>query len=94
MAKSRTLYLVCYDIAEPHRLHRVCRFLQGYRVAGQKSVFECWLTEGERRHVMRTLPEMMQPDEDRVHIFQLDPRLKVQCYGVAEHFEGQSFLIV
>jgi len=35
MEKSRALYLVAYDICEPRRLHRVCRYLTGYKVAGQ-----------------------------------------------------------
>lgn len=41
---ARSLYLACYDIADPKRLRRVCRLLQGYRVEGQLSAYECWLT--------------------------------------------------
>jgi CRISPR/Cas system-associated endoribonuclease Cas2 len=41
---ARTLYLVCYDVCEPKRLRRVHRYLMGYKVGGQKSFFECWLT--------------------------------------------------
>jgi len=40
----RTLYLVAYDISDPRRLGRVCRSLKGYRVQGQKSVPEIWVT--------------------------------------------------
>ena len=41
---ARTLFLVCYDICNPKRLYRVHKYLLGYRVGGQKSFFECWLT--------------------------------------------------
>ncbi len=49
---ERRLYLICYDIASPSRRRRVHRLLAGYRVEGQKSVFECLLTAGELRAVV------------------------------------------
>lgn len=79
----RTLYLVCYDICQPRRLHQVHHYLQGYKVGGQKSFFECWLTPPELREVRKTLSELMDAGEDRVHIFQLDPRMNVECHGQA-----------
>ncbi len=79
----RTLYLVCYDICEPRRLHRVHHYLQGYKVGGQKSFFECWLTPPELKEVKRALGQMMEMAEDRAHIFQLDPRMSVECHGAA-----------
>ncbi|MDR2506985.1 MAG: CRISPR-associated endonuclease Cas2 [Candidatus Accumulibacter sp.] len=79
----RSLYLVCYDIADPRRLHRVHKFLMGYKAGGQKSFFECWLTAGELAQVRRGLLERMNVDEDRAHIFQLDPRQRSQRFGVA-----------
>lgn len=80
---ARSLYLVCYDIANPRRLHRVHKFLMGYKVGGQKSFFECWLTAGELAQVRQGLLERMNVDEDRAHIFQLDPRQQSQRFGVA-----------
>lgn len=91
---ARTLYLVCYDISLPSRLNRVRKYLSAYRVAGQKSVFECWMTSGELRRVMQDLETMIDPAEDRVHILQLDPRQRVRCFGTATHYEGQAFMIV
>ena len=79
----RTLYLVCYDICSPRRLQQVHHYLLGYKVGGQKSFFECWLTPPELREVQRTLNTMMDAAEDRVHIFQLDPRMVAQSYGQA-----------
>ena len=80
---QRTLYLVCYDVSSPKRLYRVHRYLLGYRVGGQKSFFECWFTPAELRETQRELAALIDPDEDRVHIFQLDPRMKMEGLGIA-----------
>lgn len=91
---ARSLYLACYDIADPKRLRRVCRLLQGYRVEGQLSAYECWLSASELHYVKSTLLQLIDTTEDRIHLFRLDPRMSVQCYGQAKHFCGGPFLIV
>ena len=91
---ARTLFLVCYDISCPKRLDRVHRFLLGFKVGGQKSFFECWLTAAELRDVRRTLGELINPTEDRAHIFQLDPRMQNQGLGLAKQPATAVFLIV
>ena len=94
MDAARTLFLVCYDISCPRRLYRVHKFLLGYKVGGQKSFFECWLTVGELLEVRRTLAALINPAEDRVHIFQLDPRMQCEGLGRATLPPQAVFLIV
>ena len=94
MDTQRSLYLVAYDVCEPHRLQRVCRYLTGYKVGGQKSVFEVWVTPGELRHIRADLDALMEPAEDRLHILALDPRMKPRCLGRATTFAAQHFAIV
>jgi CRISPR-associated protein Cas2 len=91
---ARTLFLVCYDVSCAKRLYRVHKFLLGYKVGGQKSFFECWLTPAELREVRRTLAELIDPTEDRAHIFQLDPRMKSEGLGVATQPVTDVFMIV
>lgn len=79
----RTLYLVCYDVSSPKRLYRVHRYLLGFKVGGQKSFFECWFTPAELREARYELAALIDPVEDRVHIFQLDPRMKMEGLGIA-----------
>lgn len=93
MSAGRTLYLIAYDIACPRRWRNVHRLLMAYKVAGQKSAFECWVTPAELRLLMRELESLIEPAEDRIHLFQLDERMKVRCYGVAKTFERTFFLI-
>ena len=91
----RTLYLVCYDICQPRRLHRVHHYLLGFKVGGQKSFFECWLTPPELREVRQSLRELMEVSEDRVHIFQLDPRMTNECFGQAStHALNAPFMVL
>lgn len=80
---ARTLYLVAYDISDPKRLARVHRYVLGWKVGGQKSFYECWLTKAELALVMEQLGELIDPLEDRIHVFQLDARMPPKCFGVA-----------
>lgn len=94
MDTQRTLYLIAYDVCEPKRLQRVCRYLTGYKVGGQKSVFEVWATAAELRHIRTDLNTLMDPAEDRLHILALDPRMTPRTFGRATHFSANFFAIV
>lgn len=90
---ARTLYLVAYDIASHRRWYRVHKYLLGYKVAGQKSFFECWVTASELRDVIKNMDAMIDRDEDRAHVFQLDERMLVRCFGVARTYNRSFFMI-
>lgn len=91
---SRSLYLVAYDVACPRRLAKVHRFLLGWKVGGQKSFYECWLTPAELRELREGLAQLVDAGEDRVHVFQLDPRMSPRFFGVARAVSPQLFLVV
>jgi len=80
---SRTLYLVAYDIRDDRRLNRARHLLKGYSTGGQKSAYECFLTEGELKEVMLNIEELIIAAEDRVHIFQMDGRSRTHALGIA-----------
>ena len=80
---DRTLYLVAYDITNDRRLNRVRHFLKGYSTGGQKSVYECFLTDGELRYVKKKIERLIDEDEDRVHIFTMDGRSRTHALGIA-----------
>lgn len=91
---ARTLYLVAYDVFHPDRLRRVSRYLTGYKVGGQKSVFEIWVTPAELRHIRLNLDKLMRLEEDRLQILALDPRMKCRCFGRAVSFNHGYFSII
>lgn len=80
---DRTLYLIAYDITDDKRLNRMRHFLKGYSTGGQKSVYECFLTDGELRYVTRRLHGLIKDDEDRAHIFTMDGRSRTHTLGIA-----------
>lgn len=80
---KRTLYLIAYDITDDKRLNRVRHFLKGYSTGGQKSVYECFLTDGELRYVTERLHDMIEQEEDRLHIFTMDGRSRTHVLGIA-----------
>ena len=90
---ARTLYLVAYDVFEPKRLARIGRYFKGYRVAGQKSVPEIWVTPAELASIEKDLEQLLAP-EDRLYILALDPRQPRHCKGRAHSFNSNYFAIV
>lgn len=91
---SRTLYIIAYDIRDERRLNRVRYFLKGYSTGGQKSVYECFLTEGELRFVVSKLRRMIFETEDRIHIFQLDGRSRTHTLGIALRPKDPSYFLI
>lgn len=91
---GRTLFLVAYDVCDPQRLHRVRKFLTAFKVGGQKSVFECWLTPSELSEVKVGLDCLMEASEDRLQVLALDPRMRPSCFGKAKAFAQTFFSIV
>lgn len=62
---DRRLYIAAYDIADAPRLHAALLLLKRYASGGQRSVFECFLSERERRELLGELRTLMADDEDR-----------------------------
>ncbi len=79
---ERSLYIIAYDITENVRLNRVRYFLKGYSTGGQKSVYECFLTDGELKFVLSNLRRLIYEQDDRVHIFRLDGRSRTLTMGI------------
>lgn len=90
---ARRIFLVSYDIACPRRLGRVLKAAQAYRVEGQKSMHECWLTDTELQAFRPQLVSLIDPQEDRIHILLLDPRMTPQLWGRAHSFVQQTYFM-
>ena len=91
---SRTLYLVAYDVCgDPKRLARVGRYFQSYRVAGQKSVPEIWVTPAELQRIRADMGRLLDAHADRLQLIALDPRMRRQCLGCASTFSATYFCV-
>ncbi len=79
----RRLFVAAYDVSHPRRLRQALEVLKGYSTGGQKSVFECFLTEGERGSLLREIKSVLEFQEDRFLLLPVDPGAEVQTLGVA-----------
>ena len=59
-------YLVCYDISDSKRLHKVYRKMKGYGEALQYSVFCCDLTPSEKTILWSELHAIINHREDQI----------------------------
>ncbi len=69
----RTTYLVCYDIANDKRLHRVFKTCKNFGDHLQFSVFECDLNSTELTQMQSELGQIILNTEDQVLFIALGP---------------------
>lgn len=91
---QRLLYLAAYDVSDPGRLVDALHVLRAYATGGQKSVFECFLTTGERRALVAEVSEVLDLAEDRFFLVRLDPRSKVRTLGVGVKPADPAYLYI
>ncbi|MFZ0257944.1 MAG: CRISPR-associated endonuclease Cas2 [Gammaproteobacteria bacterium] len=87
-------YLAAYDVSDPKRLQRALHVLRDYATGGQKSVFECFLNEAEKRALLQSVAAVLDLDEDRFFVVRLDPRSKVQILGIAVRPTDPSYFYI
>jgi CRISPR-associated protein Cas2 len=80
---QRTLYIAAYDISDDRRLRDALRILKGYASGRQKSVFECFLSEAEKDHLIQRVRGVIDSEEDRFLLLRLDRRGKILTLGRA-----------
>lgn len=91
---ERSLYIVAYEIANPKRLRRVLQILKEYATGGQKSVFECFIAEGERRELLGRVRGELEETEDKFLLLRLDPRSEIRVYGRGVAPVNPSYFVV
>jgi len=69
----RTSYLVCYDISDDKRLHKVHKLMRGFGDHLQYSVFECQLTPMDLVRCRNELSKIIHHEEDQVLFVDLGP---------------------
>jgi CRISPR-associated protein Cas2 len=69
----RSVYLVCYDVANDKRLRRTYKKMRGFGEPLQYSVFRCELSPTERQFMKEALWDILKWDQDRVMLIDLGP---------------------
>lgn len=91
---QRQLYLAAYDISCNRRLRKALYVLRAYASGGQKSVFECFLTESEKHQLLENVAEVIDPEEDRFILLRLAGAKSVHTLGKAVAPQDGSFYYV
>ena len=95
----RHRFLVCYDVADPRRLARTYRKMNGFGEPAQYSVFICDLSPKERALLETALTEILNLKEDRVLIVDMGPsegrgRESFTTLGTARELPRRSAVII
>lgn len=80
---NRRLYLAAYDVRNPRRLRLSLELVKAYATGGQKSAYECWLSESEKTNLLHDMALVLEEGEDRFLLIGLDPRAHVRTLGKA-----------
>ena len=80
---SRKLFLVAYDVREPKRLRQTHQVLKEFACGGQKSAFECYLTQAEHDELVNRVEQCLDIDEDALLVIRLTDPHSVSTLGVA-----------
>lgn len=88
---DRDLYIAAYDIASPRRLRVALKLVKAQAIGGQKSAYECFLTQAERTALLDGMRAVLDRGEDRFLLIRLDPRARVHTLGVAVAPEDPPF---
>ncbi|WP_025324150.1 CRISPR-associated endonuclease Cas2 [Deferrisoma camini] len=91
---ERDLYFVAYDVCDQRRLHQAHKVVVSYATGGQKSAYECFLTEAERERLVDELSEALDLAKDRAHLVRLRRNCRVTCLGKAVPPQDPDFFFV
>ena len=94
MQTTRHKYLIAYDISDHKRLYQAHKKVETYAIGGQKSFYECWLTEHEMERFKQEVNELIEPLEDRVFIFRIPDNVEPQLFVKATLQSISPFLLI
>lgn len=78
----KSLWIISYDIADSKRLRKVAKFLEGYGIRIQKSVFRLKVTDRDIQKVKWEISKKIM-DEDSVFYFRF-------CNNCAKHVHKEN----
>jgi len=88
------LLLVSYDITDDKRRTKVAKILEDFGERVQFSVFECELTESQRKQLQKRLKRYVT-DQDSIRYYLLCAacRLKIEIFGKGEVTHDEPYYL-
>lgn len=71
MSEKNYFTVIAYDVANDKRRRALVRVLESFGERAQESVFEAWLTDGERKKMETKAYKCIETSEDRLAIYVL-----------------------
>ena len=90
-ARTPTSWMICYDVADPHRLRAIHRAVRRYAVPLQYSVFCANATRRELARRLDALSRIIDPRRDDVRAYPLLTASPPVIYGRDLLAEGVHF---
>ncbi len=91
------VYLICYDVVNNRRRNQIAKFLEGYGLRVQKSVFECMLSDAQYEFMKQHLQKLLNRKEDQLRFYPLSAhcRQKVEILGIKPEFavDANAFIV-
>ena len=81
MNPRERLFLICYDITDPHRLNRIARFLGQHACRVQYSVFAGQLSRARLEVLLEELRDLMDCRTDDIRAYPLPRQAYVALLG-------------
>ncbi len=94
----RNQYFVCYDVADPKRLARTYKKMQGYGEPVQYSIFMCELNDKEIIIMKKDLGEILNLAEDRLLLINMGSPEKstknVSFMGLTLQMQREASIVI
>ncbi len=91
---KRQLFIAAYDVRNSRRLRNALKVVRAYASGGQKSVFECYLTNNEKQNLLTEVRAVIDCTEDSFFLLKLDGHCQVITLGKAVPPQDGSFYYV
>ncbi|NDP59538.1 MAG: CRISPR-associated endonuclease Cas2 [Oxalobacteraceae bacterium] len=90
---SRSLYVIAYDIHNNKTRRQVATLLATWRVGGQHSLAECWLSQTELSALWQRMTKLLDQKTDRLLVLRQDQRSHDRVLGQGRIYAGQPFIV-
>lgn len=92
--RQRSLYIAAYDVTDDKRLRRALHVVKDYATGGQKSVYECFLTDRERKELLGRVAGVLDEAQDRFMLVRLESHANIHTLGIAVQPQDPAFFYV
>lgn len=91
MSEVSIFTVIAFDVANDKRRRRLVKVLESFGERAQESVFEAWLTAGERRKLERRALACIEQREDRLAFYALPKADRQDIISIGHQTITQDF---